>query len=502
MDRIISLYQHLTNSRPAKVSLLKGAGSNRKYYRLFPADSSIPTMIGVVGTSVEENRAFCGIAKRFAERHLSVPKVYAVSDDASCYLQEDLGDISLFDFIRSGRENGGSYNDAETAMVERVIRELPKLQMLMNSSSVFELCYPMPSMDLNSVMFDLNYFKYCYLKLMGVEFNELRLQTDFNSLANDLLSVNEYGFQYRDFQARNVMLRDDVPYYIDFQGGRRGPVYYDLASFLWQASSRFSNGFRIRMIEAYIDELKAFMNVNVQEFNDKLRLFVLFRTLQVLGAYGFRGLWEKKKHFIDSIPLALSNLEDVLLTGTCDPYPYLKEIALILLTKPDDSAKNVENNTVRQLIVNDQSYFRKAEAPLVVRVFSFSYKKGIPQDETGNGGGYVFDCRSTHNPGRYEQYKKITGLDQPVIDFLEEDGEILDFLESVYKLADFHVWRFLDRGFTNLMFAFGCTGGQHRSVYSAQHLAEHINEKFGVEVRICHREQNIFQTLQAKKPVL
>ncbi len=128
---------------------------------------------------------------------------------------------------------------------------------------------------------------------------------------------------------------------------------------------------------------------------------------------------------------------------------------------------------------------------LVVRVFSFSYKKGIPADESGNGGGYVFDCRSTHNPGRYEPYKLLTGLDQPVIDFLEQDGEILTFLEHVYALADTHVVRYIERGFTSLMFSFGCTGGQHRSVYSAQHLAEHLHEKFGVEVQLVHREQQI-----------
>ena len=128
---------------------------------------------------------------------------------------------------------------------------------------------------------------------------------------------------------------------------------------------------------------------------------------------------------------------------------------------------------------------------LVVRVFSFSYKKGIPADESGNGGGYVFDCRSTHNPGRYEPYKQLTGLDQPVIDFLEQDGEILTFLEHVYALADTHVARYIERGFTLLMFSFGCTGGQHRSVYSAQHLAEHLHEKFGVEVQLVHREQQI-----------
>ena len=216
----------------------------------------------------------------------------------------------------------------------------------------------------------------------------------------------------------------------------------------------------------------------------------------MLGAYGFRGLWEKKQHFIESIPLALKNLKDILAKNTCDAYPYLKQVA-VQLTDEDKVMSDKKNNDVQSLIENDKTYLKQSDKPLVVRIFSFSYKKGIPEDESGNGGGYVFDCRSTHNPGRYEQYKKITGLDQPVIEFLEQDGEILQFMESVYKLADFHVHRFINRGFTNLMFSFGCTGGQHRSVYAAQHLAQHINDKFGVEVHVCHREQNITQVLKA-----
>ncbi len=496
-NQLISLYEQSFGSVPRDISLLKAAGSNRQYYRMFPTKDNQPSIIGVIGTSAEENKAFFNIAQLFAGQHLNVPEVFAISDDANCYLQEDLGNLSLFDYIKKGRENGGNYNDEEKMAVESVICELPALQMKMDLPEVFRHCYPMESMDKQSVMFDLNYFKYCFLKLKGLEFNEVNLQEDFERLANNLLNVNEYGFQYRDFQARNVMLKDNKNYYIDFQGGRRGPIYYDLASFLWQASSQFSDYFRQHMIEAYLQELNNFIKVDKDEFRRKLSLFVFFRTLQVLGAYGYRGLWEKKKHFIDSIPLALNNLKDLNLNGICDDYPFLKQIVTVLTKDCPLRSESYENLT-QQLIAEDKSYFKKADKPLVVRVFSFSYKKGIPQDESGNGGGYVFDCRSTHNPGRYDQYKQINGLQQPVVKFLEEDGEILAFLESVYKLADFHVKRFIDRGFTNLMFAFGCTGGQHRSVYSAQHLAEHLNQKFGIEVHICHREQNIKQTLQAK----
>ncbi len=498
MEQLIHLYKKCFGAEPSDIKLLKGAGSNRKYYRLLPVCEDEKSVIGVIGTSAEENRAFYNLAKLFAAKNLHVPEVYAISDDNSCYIQEDLGDSSLFDFIKNGRENNGNYDETEKAMIEQVIRELVHLQIFMDMPSVFKQCYPLEMMDRNSIMFDLNYFKYCFLKLNGNEFNEVKLQVDFDKLSDDLLMVDEYGFQYRDFQARNVMLKVGRPFYIDFQGGRRGPVYYDLASFLWQASSKFSDKIRNQMIDAYIDEYSHLKAINPGEFKNKLNLFVLFRTLQVLGAYGFRGLWEKKQHFIESIPLALKNLKDILSKGTCNPYPYLEQVAEQLTLYNSDNRKSTRSNA-QNLIDNDKTYLSKSDKPLVVRVFSFSYKKGIPQDESGNGGGYVFDCRSTHNPGRYEQYKKITGLEQPVIDFLEEDGEILHFMDSVYKLADFHVQRFLERGFTNLMFAFGCTGGQHRSVYAAQHLAEHINNKFGVEVHITHREQNIVSVLNQKK---
>ncbi len=502
MQRLISLYKSLEGSEPANVVPLSASGSNRRYFRLYPQNESEYPLIGVIGTSPEENQTFFNLALMFAARHLPVPAVYVISDDRMCYLQEDLGDYSLYDFLKSGRENNGDYDDMQKMMVYLVMTELPRLQMEMASSYVYSQCYPFESMDRNSVMFDLNYFKYCYLKLTGTEFNELTLQKDFDCLADHLLDVKEMGFQYRDFQPRNIMLKEGKPFYIDFQGGRCGPVYYDLASFLWQASSKFSDQFRKEMVDVYIKHLKYFMEVDEVEFKMNLKKFVLFRTLQVLGAYGFRGLWEKKQHFIDSIPLALRNLNTLIEDGTCDAYPYLKDIACILVanqSRTDEETASPQNAEVMSLIQNDSTYLKKSEKPLVVRVYSFSFKKGIPADESGNGGGYVFDCRSTHNPGRYEQYKQINGLQQPVIDFLEQDGEILSFLDSVCKLADFHVQRFIARGFTNLMFSFGCTGGQHRSVYSAQHLAEHINQKFGIEVRICHREQNITQVLSAKK---
>ena len=301
------------------------------------------------------------------------------------------------------------------------------------------------------------------------------------------------GFLYRDFQARNVMLDGEGnPWFIDFQGGRRGPFYYDVASFLWQASARYSDSLREMLIKEYYDSLSSLAGVPAFDaFRERLRKFILFRTMQVLGAYGFRGYFERKQHFIASIPPAIENLRQLLKHDF--PYPYLMSVLREIVDLPRFQSPIAVDPSKQSVSKYDGS------GPLVVRVFSFSYKKGIPADESGNGGGYVFDCRSTHNPGRYEEYKQLTGLDAPVVSFLENDGEILQFLESVYRLADHHVERYIKRGFTSLMFSFGCTGGRHRSVYSAQHLAEHIHEKYGVEVRICHREQGITSVLPRKE---
>ena len=479
-DKLITLYRELTGASPERVEKLPGAGSNRQYYRLYDAEGK--TLIGVIGTSAEENQAFISLSHLFAARHLPVPAVYGHTADYMAYLQEDLGSTSLFDYLKKGRESGGNYDETEQQMLQAVISDLPRFQFEGGSSHVFTQCYPQQAMDRTSVMFDLNYFKYCFLKLRGIEFNEYKLQADFDRLADDLLLEDADTFLYRDFQARNVMLRDGRPFYIDYQGGRRGPIYYDVASFLWQASAQYSDELRLQLIDTYWQALQPYLSgplcppcyqgMSREHFLQRLHLYVLFRLLQVLGAYGYRGLWERKSHFLNSIPPALANLQQELQRHTCDAYPYLRQVC-------------------EAIIAAQPAPFR--HEGLVVRVFSFSYKKGIPDDVSGNGGGYVFDCRSTNNPGRYAEYKNLTGLDQPVIDFLERDGEILQFLSSIYPLVDFHVQRWIDRGFADLQISFGCTGGQHRSVYCAQHVAEHLHRKFGVTVHLCHREQGIRQ---------
>ena len=509
MEALRKLYEQWKGEAPVQTDRLAGAGSNREYYRM--TDGEGQSVIGCIGTSRDENHAFVCLTKHFTRRQLPVPQILAVSNDELRYLQTDLGDHSLFDALRVGREAGGRYTQQERALLVKTIRELPNIQMRGARGLDWSCCYPQPEFDQDSVLFDLNYFKYCFLKATGLDFHELKLEANFRMLAKDLTAETCDAFLYRDFQARNVMLVDDEPRFIDYQGGRKGPFYYDLASFLWQASAKYPDKLRRDLIAEYYDSLKNYTEVpSERHFKARLDLFVLFRTLQVLGAYGFRGYFERKRHFIDSIPPAMDNMRNLLKNSTVDAYPYLKEVLSnmcqlpqfapqkVVVPKRADGYKTTESNVYKPHPQDGPATFSKYDGtgPLVVRVFSFSYRKGIPEDETGNGGGYVFDCRSTHNPGRYEPYKQLTGLDEPVIRFLEDDGEITVFLQSVYRLADAHVERYLQRGFTSLMFSFGCTGGQHRSVYSAQHLAEHIHEKYGIEVRICHREQGINQVLK------
>ena len=355
---------------------------------------------------------------------------------------------------------------------------LPAVQFRGAEQLDFTVCYPQPAFDARMVAFDLNYFTYCFLKPLEVDFDELRLQDDFDAMTRYLLQYQSNTFLYRDFQARNVMLKNGEPYLIDFQGGRRGPIYYDVASFLWQAKAAYPTDLRNELIDTYLQALQPYRTISKDDFMAVLRHFVLFRTLQVLGAYGFRGNFERKPHFRQSIPFAIDNLRDLLQQPFAE-YPYLTELLHRLTQLPTLQKPNLPASNGR----------------LLVRIFSFSYKKGIPDDVSGNGGGYVFDCRATHNPGRYEPYKKLTGRDAPVIKFLEDDGEILPFLQHVYALADAHVARYIERGFTDLMFAFGCTGGQHRSVYCAEHLAEHLHQQFDVDIRLEHREQHLVRTL-------
>jgi len=458
------LYQTYTGVAAETITELPSSGSNRRYFRL----TGTQNLIGVYGTSIEENNAFLYMAAHFRKKGLPVPEVYCVSADKTCYLQEDLGDTLLFNAIEKGRTTS-VFSEEEKELLRKTIRLLPAIQFAGADGFDFSHCYPQPEFNQRSILWDLNYFKYCFLKD--------KLEDDFQKMSDVLLRSSSATFMYRDFQSRNVMIKDGKPWFIDFQGGRKGPFFYDVASFLWQAKAQYPDTLKKELLEEYIDALCKYKPVDREYFFSQLHHFVLFRTLQVLGAYGFRGYFEKKPHFIQSVPYAIENLRQ-LLRDEYPEYPYLCSV-------------------LRELTELKQFKDELKKRQLTVKVMSFAYKKGIPDDPTGNGGGYVFDCRAVNNPGKYERYKPFTGLDEPVIRFLEEDGEIFPFLEHAYALVDASVKRYMERGFSNLSVCFGCTGGQHRSVYSAQHTAEHLNRKFGVKVVLIHREQNIEQIFES-----
>jgi len=469
------LFEKVTGNKPEKIVEMPSSGSNRRYFRISDADGR--SLIGVIGTCREENKAFLYMADHFKSKGLPVPKTMAHTDDFMAYIQEDLGDTLLFNAIEKGRLTT-VFSDEEKTLLSKTIRKLPDLQFAGADGMDFSVCYPSPEFNARSIMWDLNYFKYCFLKATGLEFLEEKLEDDFQRLTDVLLRSSSATFMYRDFQSRNVMIKDGEPWFIDFQGGRKGPVFYDVASFLWQAKANLPDSLRQELLKEYISALRKYTPVDEDYFYSQLRHFVLFRTLQVLGAYGFRGYFEKKPHFIQSVPFAIANLR-TLLAEPFPEYPYLSSM-------------------LKELVGLKQFTDDLQKHTLTVRVMSFAYKKGIPNDPSGNGGGYVFDCRAVNNPGKYEHYKPFTGLDKEVIKFLEEDGEILEFLNHAYQLVGASVQRYVERGFTNLMVSFGCTGGQHRSVYCAQHMAEYINKKFNVKVELVHREQNIEQTFNAK----
>ena len=473
MERLKDLYMKSFGRLPQTVVRLTGDGSNRVYYRLVDGEASF---IGVVGTSPEENRAFVALSNAFIKSGVDAPAVISVSEDYNCYLQEDLGDCSLYALLQASRE-GGEFSGSELELLCRTVSCLPKIQFGVPEHFDFSQCYPVSDFNERTVMWDLNYFKYCFLKGVGLEFNENLLEDEFDRLAALLLSDNDNVFLYRDFQSRNVMLKDGKPFFIDFQGGRRGPIYYDVASFVGQARAKYTPQAVDAMVGAYIDALGEYKCVDKGHFIDMLQLFRIFRLLQNLGAYGYRGLFERKKAFVESIPAALSQLDELL--SASGRFPYMGKLVREIAALPVFS-----NEEAKELTVD---------------VLSFSYKRGIPDDISGNGGGFVFDCRAIHNPGRYEPYKKLTGMDRPVIEFLEKESNIAEFLENAYAMVDNMVDTYMKRGFTHIQVCCGCTGGQHRSVYSAEHIAHHVSDKFGVRVAVTHKMQNISYVIPSKE---
>jgi len=448
--------------------MLPPSGSYREYCRL---KNDKRTVIGAFNTDVKENTAFITFTNHFRSKKLPVPEIYAVSSDLKKYLLEDLGDTTLFDFLSEIRESEG-FSENIIAEYRKVLQVLPRLQIEAGRDLDYSVCYPRAAFDKQSMMWDLNYFKYYFLKLAKIPFDEQALEDDFQTFSDYLLTAESDFFLYRDFQSRNVMLKNNEVHFIDYQGGRRGALQYDLASLLYDGKADMPQQVRTQLFDFYLNELKKYIPVNDSAFTDYFRGFVLIRIMQAMGAYGFRGFYEKKEHFLKSIPYALKNLEFLL-----EDLELPVEIPELL---------NVFNQLVHSEVLKE---IGQVKSNLTVRITSFSYKKGLPEDPSGNGGGFVFDCRAIHNPGRYPEYKSLTGKDLEVQQFLEQKSEIGVFLDSAKNLVDQAVKTYLERGFTHLSVSFGCTGGQHRSVYSAEKMASHLQNNYPVNVVLIHREQ-------------
>jgi aminoglycoside/choline kinase family phosphotransferase len=469
-EQLISFYEKWADETVEEFSQLPQSGSYREYYRL---KSKTKKALAVYNADRKENTAFLEFSKHFASLNLPVPAVYSDDIDNNIYLIEDFGDRTLFSLLTELRSKEGS-NGELIRIYKKVIDNLALFQVNAGKGLDYSFCYPRAQFDKQSMMWDLNYFKYYFLKLGKIPFDEQELETDFNKFTEYLLSTDCNYFLYRDFQSRNIMIKDGEPYFIDYQGGRKGALHYDLASLLFDAKAELSPDARIELLNYYISVIKKYMVINDFDFKQTYYGYVLIRILQAMGAYGFRGFYERKEHFLKSIPPAIENLS-WLLSNVSLPVEIPQLISSL--------EKIVTSQELKQFRDSTQPYKK-----LEVSVFSFSYMKSIPQDYSGNGGGFVFDCRAIHNPGRYDKYKHMTGKDEEVKKFLQEGKDAGEFLTNVLGIVKQSVDSYKERNFKHLMVSFGCTGGQHRSVYCAEKLAEFLKTIPGINVNLRHIE--------------
>lgn len=457
------LYRVRYGVNPDDMVRLTASGGDRIYCRL---KSDRGACIGTSGDSLSDCKAFVALSGVFCKHGVSVPEVYAVSNDGLHYIQQDLGSDSLFSLL--GTDGWRKY-------AELCLKSLVTMQSIPYDEWKDAVAYKRFSR--RQVIWDLNYFKYEYLKYLKVPYDEDLLEDDFERFAEMLSSTKAgpQGFMMRDCQSRNVMIYDGRPWWIDYQGGRLGPVAYDAVSFLWQAKARLTSAERMELSELYASEYERVTGAPADDILDAVPRLAFLRTLQVLGAYGFRGFVEKRAHFIESISPALENLDEIYEMVLGDDFPELKKVCRYIC---------------------GHSPIEPAHKGLLIKVFSFSYKRGYPEDLTGNGGGFMFDCRGMHNPGRYDEYKALTGLDKEVRDFLEKRGEAAYFVDKAFETVSPSVECYLRRGFSDMQIGFGCTGGRHRSVYCADSLAHRIKAAYPeADLRIIHREQNIVKEL-------
>jgi len=470
--QLAELFINWCGKAPNIILPIPPSASYRRYFRL--ANDS-HTAIGAYNSDLLENKAFLELSAHFRKKSLPVPEIYGASKDLSIYLQQDLGDLTLFDFIYPYRNRNSAFTPEMKQAYLDTLDALIDLQIKGFKDLDFSVCYPSEAFDKQSMMWDCNYFKYNFLKFLQIDFDQHALEEDFNNLTEFLLQAGNQYFMHRDCQARNIMLFNNRVYFIDYQGGRKGPLQYDLASLLYQARSNLTEDLREEFLHYYLGKVsKILPDFDPTLFRHYYDGFVLLRCMQLLGAYGFRGLYERKQHFINSIPLAAANFIEIANRVNKNfSIPSILAVA--------------ESITGSKWLPVDK---KKAEnASLKVMIYSFSYRKGIPKFESEHGGGFVFDCRALQNPGRLEAYKYLNGLDKPVADFLKAQSQAEEWLSYIFELTDRSVEEYLERDFNTLTVAFGCTGGQHRSVFCAEELANHLSYKYGIKFEINHSEQ-------------
>ena len=472
---IENLFFNYKNIQASNIVKLPQSGGDRIYYRIsYKDEDNTNTAIATYSNNIKENKFFIYCTEHFFKKHLSVPVIYAVSEDFTIYIQEDLGNNSLLEILK---ERGKIKDVFE--LYKTSLKALSEMQIKGSENFDFKQCLVSEEFDEQQVLNDLNYFKYYFLDLLKLDYNKNNLAQEFKKIAT-ILGVAPYKyFMFRDFQGRNIMVKNEEVNFIDYQGGMKGPIAYDVASLLWQAKAELPEEWKKELQDYYFNCIqKLIPDVNKIDFIESYNNFTFLRMLQVLGAYGFRGLFERKTHFLSSISSALVNLKSFqqnILPGVAIP-----ELRNII-------SKITEDDIVERFA----NYISNKNNILVVNINSFSFiTRGYPEEKSDNGGGFVFDCRGILNPGRIEEYKQLTGRDEPVIKYLQQKTKMDEWLDSIFSVVDVTVENYIQRDFSNLTINFGCTGGRHRSVYAADALNYHLKEKFGIKTVVKHLEQN------------
>ncbi len=476
-DRIKELFAIFSTSPVTAIDKLPQAGSERHYFRIHTKDKNF---IATYGANIKENDAFIYFSQHFKKKNLSTAKILCINSEKDIYIQEDFGDVSLLNKLE---EQG--YVQSVYELYKESLHQLALLQVKGHEELNYKKCLTNTSFGKQAIMADLLYFKYYFLDALRKPYDKQKLIDDFEALSNYLAHTEYKFFMFRDFQSRNIMVSEDNSiHFIDYQGGMKGAPQYDVASLLWQAKANLPDDWKLNLLEDYINSFEKIVEETVDRdvFRSQYNGYVLIRLLQVLGAYGFRGLFERKAHFLTSIPLALQNLKWFINNQNIGiAVPEFKKVLELCI-----SDEVIQEFTPMQATDN---------TPLVVTINSFSYiQTGYPKDETKNGGGFVFDMRGILNPGRFDDYKHLSGLDKPVKDFLEQQTKMPDFLNSVYSIIDISVEDYIKRGFDHLTINFGCTGGQHRSVYAAEAIARHLRNKFKVKINLEHTNKENWKT--------